>query len=62
MGAGAISCRFPGGWGKDAFADSGGESFGEGGDDEAEEGEAKGSVAENVDGFQQRRGSVKAFM
>ena len=49
-------------WGKDAFADSGSESFGEGGDDEAEEGEAKGGVAENVDGFQQRRGSVKAFM
>lgn len=53
---------FRGEWGKDAFADSGGESFGEGDDDEAEEGEAKGGVAENVDGFQQRRGSVKAFM
>lgn len=51
-----------GGMLKDAFADSGSESFGEGGDDEAEEGEAKGGVAENVDGFQQRRGSVKAFM
>lgn len=51
-----------GGWGTDAVADLGSESFGEGGDDEAEEGEAKGGVSENVDGFQERRGSVKAFM
>lgn len=54
--------QISGGWLKDAFADSGSESFGEGGDDEAEEGEAKGGVAENVDGIQERRGSVKAFM